>query len=204
MKPDITSSEKELIKKALAIASKNSFSALSQTLSKKIKTLKSEVDILSIKDLIQTFYPYTDKPIVTWVKVENRIQNTIFVLSRENDILRLADVALHKDYGFYKSLSDENVSVIKQICDLIIGYFIDAEIKLFADNFEQSRPELSVNPARAVEFFGFKDVYSQKFLVLTTGFSIDNSIECKIFLIFKANEKNEIIKRIEENIHLIS
>jgi len=205
LKSLIGKQEEIILKDTVKNITKIAAQALSETINKKIELSEPRIKIISIKDLQKDFYPYEEHPIAVWMFLKNQTTNTILLMSKEENFLKIADILLHKEIGYYKGLSNENISVIKQICELIAGYFIDAEIKLFAENLEFKKTEVSVNPSKAVEYFGFKDVYSQTFLVLETLIKIkEYDLEIKIFLIFKSSMKDRIIELILENQHLIS
>ncbi len=106
---------------------------------------------------------------------------------------------------FFKNLSDENIPVIKELANILAGYYITTLDNLFGTKYSWSDPFISVNPYRAIEDFDLGQVYIEevRVLVFKSSFHIpDESIKEDVFLIFKKDNIPKILEFLSEKLKL--
>ena len=170
--------------------------ALSQTLSKKASISNVFVDILKLGEVPSILNPDNSYTGVVWGEISG-VFNGVVVLSAEvKHILMLAEYLLHKPKGFFKDLSDENVSVIKEVTNIIAGYYIDSLNFFFDKGLVLGKVNLSVNSFKAVEFFGLGKTYdeSNEVFVLENKFKIEGVVS-KTFIITKSSVAKMFFER---------
>ncbi len=176
--------------------------ALSETISSKVKVKSASLDILLINSVPRLLSPDNTATIVLWTKTIGSASGVVILSSTLKDMLALADRLLKKERGYFKDLSKENTSVIKELADLIAGYFVTALNKMLNTTYGLSPPNLSVNPYRAIEEFGLGKVYTEevRVLMLKAGFIIiEEGIKLDMIVLFRKENMEKIVELININ-----
>ncbi len=135
--------------------------------------------------------------------------NSIVVLSAPlKDIVKIADIFLHKQRGYFKDITNENVHVIKEFVNILAGYYATALNELLDTNYTTSEPSLSIDPYRVLENdphklirnlgFGSAGEDESSALVFETDFSIpEYDIKMKITLLSGKEDVKKMIEAID-------
>jgi chemotaxis protein CheY-P-specific phosphatase CheC len=132
--------------------------ALSLTLQKKIQIKKLKMFSLQLNSIPKKMNPKDVKTVVVWNVIKDP-RSVVAISSKSDNVLKFADMLLHKEIGFYKGLSDENVGVICEVENIISGYFVDTFTKILNDKIITEEPQFSVNPSKSIEFFDLGNPY---------------------------------------------
>jgi chemotaxis protein CheY-P-specific phosphatase CheC len=177
--------------------SANAVKALSQTLSREVELKSFSTKFMLINDVPKLMNPEDITTTVVWMRIGGEIGGVIVLCCSLSSMLKLADMLLHKEIGYFKDLSDENMAVINELGNIVAGYYMDTLVKLFSLKLE--KPSLSTNPHKAIEFFGLGEVYREKIdvLLFESSFSIpEHTIEGKVILLFREELKEMILPRL--------
>jgi chemotaxis protein CheC len=179
--------------------------ALSEMINKEVKITSSSMKILLINEIPKLLNPEDITTTIVYTQLLGTIKGVIVISSPLENILKMADMLLHKKIGHYKDLSDENVPVIKELGNILAGYYISGLNKLFETKYEWTPPNLSVYPYRAIEDFSFGQVYKEEIYVLMfkAGFHIkEENIREDILLLFKRESIEKILELISRKVKL--
>lgn len=178
--------------------------ALSEMINRKVEITSTSAEIMRINNISNLMNPNDVTTTVLFTKLADGIPGVVFLSSPLKDILRMADIFLHKEPGHFNGLSDENTSVIKEFAFIIMGYYVSTLNKILCTKYAMSAAELSVNPYRVIEDFGMGAIYTEEVLVLALGTRFEISaggshekenIKEDIFVLFKNDDARLIIKK---------
>lgn len=179
--------------------------ALSEMINKEVKINFPSAKILLLNDVPKLMNPKEITSTLIYTKLEGKIEGVVVVSSTLRNILKIVDLFLHKEIGYYKDLSEENISVIKEFGNILVEYYVDGLNKLFETEYKFNHPVLSVNPYRSIEDFGFGNVYRKEIyaLIFQARFDIhEESILEDVFLLFKKEDIDSIIELVSKNVSL--
>jgi chemotaxis protein CheC len=179
--------------------------ALSQMINKEVKINSPSTKILLLNDVPKLMNPKEITTTLIYTKLEGEIKGVVVVSSTLRNILKIVDLFLHKEIGYYKDLSDENISVIKEFGNILAEYYVDGLNKLFETEYKFDPPVLSVNPYRAIEDFDFGNLYRKEIysLIFQARFDIhEESILEDVFLLFKKEDIDSIVELVSKNVRL--
>ncbi|VVB60089.1 Uncharacterised protein [uncultured archaeon] len=194
--------EANIIKDMWISCSSETAKALSETINSKVEVNSASPDILLINGVPKLLNPNNTATIVLWVKTLGNVSGVVVLSSTLKDMLALADRLLKKERGYFKDLSKENTSVIKELADLIAGYFVTALNKLLNTTYGLTPPKLSVNLYRAIEEFGLGKVYTEevRVLMLKASFGIiEENIKLDMVVLFRKENVEKIVELININ-----
>lgn len=197
--------ESKLLKKMWSSCSELAAKALKEMINREVKVSSSVLKVLLLNEVPKLLNPEEISTTIFFIKLKDEINGVILLSSSLKDMLRMADIFLKKEKGYFKDLSDENLPILKELTNILSGYFINALQKLFEAKYILSEPFLSVNPFRAIEEFGFGQVYKEEIytLVFSSEFEIpEEKIKQKIVLLFKSEDAEKILDLISEKIKL--
>lgn len=190
--------EKEILNKMMADCSKKTSAALSKMINLKVNMTSTSLNILPINDVPKLLNPENASTILLYTKLSGVAYGTIILSASSENTLKMADIFLHKPSGYFKDLSDENVSVIKELANIISGYYITALNHLLRTTYSSSDIALSINPHRAIEEFGFGSVYTESIsvLMLKASFEIEGGINENAVILFNKKDVSKIMGRL--------
>jgi len=180
--------------------------ALSEMLNKKVNTISNSPKILLINKVPKSLNPKDVSTTILYTQLIDTIKGIIVISSSLKNILKIADIFLRKEPGYFKDLSDENIPVIKELANILAGHYVTALNNLLGIKYELSEPVLSVNPYRAIEDFDFGPVYVEEIhvLMLKTSFNIvQERIKEDVVLLFKKEFIRELLEMISSKISLV-
>lgn len=191
--------EEEVLKSMMIDCSKKTANALSEMINMPINLSSTSLDILLINTLPEQMNPEDITTTVLYTPLKGSIKGVIVMSASLRNMLHMADIFLHKPKGYFKDLNDQNISVIKELTNILTDYYITALNSALHTNYRSSTPELSINPHRAIEEFGLGSVYADEIyvLVLKTEFAINQeNIKETIFILFEKNEIKKILEKL--------
>lgn len=194
---DTTENDKTPLKNMWTFCSKNAIKALSATLNKKMVLGSVSVKSMMLDKVPSMLNPKDTKTTVFWTPLEDGISGVMLINSSYNDILKMADMLLKKEIGYYKTINEESEPIINELIKVIAGYYMDTFVKLF--NIKLKESSWSTNPYSVIEFLGMGNVYREKIevLVLNTKFIIpEEGIKVNTIALFKNEFTDKIINTI--------
>jgi len=197
--------ESKILKEMWLACSESAAKALKEMINKEVKVSSTSLKIMLLNEIPKILNPEEVSITIFLLHLKNSIQGVILLSSPLKDILKMADIFLKKEIGYFKGLSDENLPVLKELANILFGYFINTIQKLLNTTYNFSEPFLSVNPFRVIEDFGFGSIYKEEIygLVFSTTFEIpEEKIEQKIVLVFKSDDIDKILDLVSEKIKL--
>ncbi|MGC8812227.1 MAG: hypothetical protein ACP5O8_01410 [Candidatus Aenigmatarchaeota archaeon] len=197
--------ESKILKKMWLSCSEAVAKALKEMINREVEISSTSLKIMLLNDIPKLLNPEETSLTIFFIRMKDDIEGVIQLSSPLKDILKMADIFLKKEIGYFKDLSDENLPVLKELTYILSGYFVDAVQKLFNTKYNLSEPFLSINPFRAIEEFGFDQVYKEEIYVLVFLAELkipDEKIEQKITLLFKSDDIGKILDLISEKIKL--
>lgn len=198
--PKLPGPEKGILEKMMADCSGMTAKALSETLSRPIDVISTSVNVLLINRVPELCNPDDFTAAVLSTRLKGDIEGVIIISSSVKSLLRMADIALHKKPGHFRNLSDKNLSAIRELAGILVGYYITALNHALNEEYVSTTPVLSVNPRRAIEDMGFGSVYTEEIhvLVLRAGFIIkEEDITEDIFILFRKEAARKILQRLK-------
>ena len=193
----LSKAERKKLNSVWISCSAKAVKALTQTLGREVELKSFSTKFMLINDVPNLLNPEDITTTIVWMRVVGEINGVIVLCSSLSNIMKLADILLHKEIGHFKDLSEENMTVINELGNVVAGYYMDTLVKLF--NLQLEKPKLSVNPYRAIEFFGLGEVYRGKINVLLfeSDFSIpQHTIDGEVILLFREELKGIILPRL--------
>ncbi|MEM5869911.1 MAG: hypothetical protein QXR09_01955 [Candidatus Aenigmatarchaeota archaeon] len=197
--------EEEILKKMWFSCSQLAANALSEMINRKVLVSLPLIKILRLNEVPRLLNPEEISITIFFIKIKNNMNGVILLSSPLKHILKMADIFLKKEMGYFKDLSDENLPVLKELSNILCGYFIDAFQKLFNKKYSLSEPYLSVNPFRVIEEFEFDHVYIEDIygLVFATTIKIpEEKIEQKIVLVIRSDYVKNLLDMLSEKVKL--
>lgn len=174
--------------------------AFSKTINKEIEIVKNTVKIISVKELSELLKASSLESTVSWNRISGGIYGAFLLSATAGDILKLADILLHKETGHFKDLNNENVSVITTVTTLIADYYMDTLVNLFGKKIKLEKAHLSTNVYKATEYFVDKDAYdkNEDLLIFETDFLIpENNFNGKTILFFLEKSVKKIFNLVK-------
>ncbi|MEM5879072.1 MAG: hypothetical protein QXU74_01085 [Candidatus Aenigmatarchaeota archaeon] len=197
--------EEEILKKMWSSCSQLAANALKEMIRREVVVSPSSIKILRLNEIPRLLNPEEISTTVFFIKIKNNMNGVILLSSPLKHILKMADIFLKKEMGYFKDLSDENLPVLRELSNILCGYFIDAFQKLFNKKYTLSEPYLSVNPFRAIEDFEFDHVYLEDIyaLVFIAALKIPKEkIEQKIVLVIRSDYIKNLLDMLSEKVKL--
>jgi chemotaxis protein CheC len=200
---ELSQGAKKLLNDVWSTSSYHSMQALSETLNKAVILKFSQTRVGSLKEIPHLLNPNKSAIAVITVKLKGNIRGVIFVFAEQKDMLAFADILLRKEIGTSKNLDETNISVIKELGNLLSGYYAEGFINLIEASVLIQRPDFGFNEYRVIEKTGFGNIYHQEigvlmfeseFLLKVEGFGV------KVLVVF--NEKSstniydEVLKKV--------
>lgn len=164
----------------------DALNALSKMIREDVRAEKSSIDVELINDIPKLMNPKEITTNLIYTVVENHLKCAIIFCSPLEHLLKLADILLNKKIDFYDAMNEENKSVILELGMIVNGYLASALNNLFSTKFRYKLTGISSNSYRAIENFGFGNMYTDKIdvLMFRNDFSIEREgIEGKLFLL---------------------
>lgn len=198
--------EKKVLSDFWILSTKNTVEALSQMIRKEVNILSCSMKRIWVNRVPRFLNPKEISFTLIYTKILGSLNGIILLASSLKDVLKLADLLLHKKIGYYKALSDENLPVLLELANILQGYYISSLVKLFGAELKWTSPSISVNAYRAIEEFDFGPIYIQKIYVHMFNAKIKvkkERIKFQIVLLFKDEEIKKILEMAEKRVRIV-
>lgn len=195
----LTEGAKKLLGDVWSASSYRSIQALASTLGSAVILKSSETRMGILKEIPSLLNPAQSAVTVVTIKLKGTVSGVIFVFANQSDMLGFADMLLHKAVGTSKNLDDSNISVIKELGNILSGYYVEAFIKMIGSDVKMSIPEIGFNEFRVIEKTGFGNVYQDDINVLMfeSEFCIRNEgFIARVLVVFNELSSNNIYNSI--------
>lgn len=195
--PEIPEFEKAILTDMMADCSNKTAKALSEMIQQYVDVAGVSSGVLLINDVPKLMNPENIASLILFTKLRGKMNGAIMISATIKNMLKMADIFLHKPLGHFKDLSDENASVIKELGNILAGYYITALNRALQTNYASGTPILSINPHRAIEEIGLGPVYTKKIyvLVLEANLRVDKeNINENITILFKKESTEKILE----------
>lgn len=180
--------------------------ALGKMIRKDVRPIESSIKIELINNLSETLNHTKISNIIVYTKITNSFNSIVLICSPLNNYLKLIDMLLHKKIEYYEALDQENIPSVIELGNIINGYFISSLNSLFEEKFNFYETEISTNPYRVIEDFGFGDIYMKKIRVLKfeSDFKVlSENINGKLILLTDMNKIDKILENISSKLHIV-
>ncbi|MFH1474054.1 MAG: hypothetical protein ABIE55_04165 [Candidatus Aenigmatarchaeota archaeon] len=184
----------------------NALGALSEMIKKEVKITKSSINIEPLNRVPELMDHIETSNLILYTKVAGNPKYVILLCSPLKHYLRLIDMLLHMKIDYYEALNEENEAVVLELGNIINGYIISSLNHLFDTKFNFDKTEISTNPFRVVEDFGFGNIYKEKINVLAFNsvFKVNSeSIEGKLILLTERDKVDIILDRISNKLKVV-
>ncbi|VVB60088.1 Uncharacterised protein [uncultured archaeon] len=206
-KISVPESERRVLEDKLTVCSNNTAKALYQMINAKVDAFPAELRVAMIDEIPRLLNPYDVTTTVLSDKIIGTSNSLIILSAPLKDIVKIADIFLHKERGYFKDITNENVHVIKEFVNILAGYYATALNELLDTSYTTSEPFLSVDPYRVLESDPHKLVRNLGFcaageeessaLVFETDFNIpEYDVKMKITLLAGKEDAKNIIRAI--------
>lgn len=193
----VPKAEAKILESMWISCSRKTARALSETINSRVEVGAGSLEVLLINSVPKLLNPHSLETIVLWNKIVGSAGGVVVISSSLRDILGLADILLHKERGYFRDLSRENTSVIKELGDMLAGYSITALNEILGTTYALSEPKLSVNPYRAIESFELGKVYTEEIYVLVFRSRLEaagENIRLDNMMLFKKENARKILE----------
>jgi chemotaxis protein CheY-P-specific phosphatase CheC len=195
--------ESNILKNMWVSCSNKTAKAFSEMINRKVNVSSTSLKIVLINEVPQLLNLEDITTTVVFMQLLGSIKGVLILSSPLKNILKIADIFLHREPGHFKDLSDENLPVIKELASILAGYYATTLNKIFDTNYQLSTPFLYVNPYRAIERFGFGSVYKEEIRVLSFKASFDiaqEGIKNDIILLFREDSTEKIVETVSNKV----
>jgi chemotaxis protein CheC len=200
---ELSAGAKRLLNDVWSTTSHRSIQALSKTLNKNVTLKSTQTRVGTLKEIPKLLNPDQLAIAVVTVRIKGIINGVIFVFAEQKDMIAFADILLRKKIGTSKNLDETNISVIKELGNLLSGYYAEDFIKLIEASISLQKPDFGFNEYRAIEKTGLGKVYAQEINVLMfeSEFTLEvEGFKARVLVVFNekssANIYYEVLKKI--------
>lgn len=182
---------------------KNLVDALSKMTKRDVKITSYSFRRIVANKIPKFLNPKEISFLLVYNKIFGGLKGVIAVGGSLIDFLKLVDILLHKKIGYYKALDDENLPVIKELVDILNGYYLSSISKIFEDEIKWEFPYISTNPYRAIEEFDFGPIYIEKIYIMMFKTNIEieeDRIDFQTLLFFNEEDVRKILDRLAQKI----
>ncbi len=185
MLTQLSDSEKNALTETWDISSAAAISALASTLGKEVKLIEPCVKQMLLNDVPGVMNADEAGNILIYLKLSGAVRGVAAISAEPSNILALADMLLHKEIGTFKSLDNQNFSVVNELLNILTGYYVDALVARISGKITMRDPTYSVNPYKAIDDFGLGETFNEiNVLVFENKFLIPEiQVHGKTFLI---------------------
>lgn len=182
---------------------KSMITALSEMTRREVKT-----DSYSFRKILANNVPKYLNPkelsfLMSYVKISGAFNGVIVIASTLRDILKLVDILLHRKIGYYKALDEENLPVVKELTNILQGYYFTSVSNIFGDEVKWGKTFVSTNAFRALEDFDLGRIYVEEIDVMMFEAAItvkDEKSGFKAVLLFKEEDIRKILDKLAQKI----
>ena len=180
---------------------KNMASALSEMIRKDVKIVSCSLRRIWVNMVPKFLNPQEVSFLMVYTKILRNLNGVIAFTSSLKNILKIIDILLHKKIGYYNALSQENLPVIKELGNVLNGYYLTSLSNIFGNEISWEYPRISTNAYRVIEDFEFNHIYIQKIYVLMFNgkLSIDYAkIRFQMLLLLKEESARKLLDKLAE------
>ncbi len=177
--------------------------ALSKMTRKDIKIIKCSFKKVRANRVPIFLNPKELSFFLSYNKITGAINGVVAIACSLEDILKLADILIHKKIGYYTALSEENLPVIRELTNILQGYYLTSLLNIFGTEINWEGPFISTNAYRAVEDFDFGPIYIEKIYVFMFYAKLlfkDEKIKFQALLFFKDVDIRQLLDKIAQKI----
>ncbi len=150
-KPALSAQESAALQNALMACSKSTAKALSEMIRIEVNAAPCSLKIRMFDDIPKLFNPDDGTAAVLCNRIIGTFNGAIIISSSLSNIVRIAEIFLHKKHGYFKYLDSENMSVIKELSTILSGYYITALNELLKTSYTLGKPSLSVGSYKMID-----------------------------------------------------
>ncbi|MCK5334441.1 MAG: hypothetical protein KAJ24_08020 [Candidatus Aenigmarchaeota archaeon] len=182
---ELSDNEKNTLKEMWSLSSSGAISALASTLGKEVKLVEPCVKQMLLNDVPGVINADESGNILIYLKLSGAVKGVAAISAAPSNILALADMLLHKEIGTFKTLDNQNFSVVNELLNILTGYYVDAIVARISGKITMREPTYSVNAYKAIDDFGLGETFKEiKVLVFENKFIIPEvHVTGKTFLI---------------------
>lgn len=198
-KMSLTNKELRALESKLNVCSENISNALFEMIRIKVNTSPSLIKVAPLKTI--PVFMGDDKNItVLYNGIIGTSNGSIMLSAPLADIIKISEIFLHKQHGYFKELNTENLSVIKELSTILAGYYITALNELTDGSYAVLKPALSVGSHgltdKLIENIGMNPQSSETdVLIFGKDFFIESEqITIRALLLLKKDDVLKMVK----------
>ena len=140
----------DIMKEIANIGASNAATSLSKLLQRKVGINVPEIDMPKFKEL-SDFLGGGDKIVsAVLVNITGQIDGMIMYIMTEESSCALVNKFLHKNYSSFSEFQEMEMSVLKEVGNILLSTYLTAVSKLLNLRINQSVPEHSIDMANAL------------------------------------------------------
>ncbi len=185
MSAQLSDTEKNALDEMWSACSSGAIQALVGTLGRDVQLTSQYVGSMLLNDVPAFVNKDGSENLMIYLKLSGVVKGVVALSAAPSNILALADLLLHKEIGTFKTLDEQNFSVVNELLNIMTGYYTDAIVARISGRITTHEPTSSVNPYKAIDDFGLGETFNEiKVLVFENKFMIpDVQVTGKTFLI---------------------
>lgn len=135
--------EMRILESKLNFCSVNISRALFEMIRLNVDVLPSTIRTCPIKS-VPEFLGADQKLVVLYNQIIGTSGSSMLISAHLDNIIKIAEIFLHKEHGYFKELNSENLSVIKEISTILAGYYTTALNELTNSDYALHKPSISI------------------------------------------------------------
>lgn len=161
------------LEKSLCLGSCNAAKALSEMIGTDVRVSSNALKTTAIKDVPEILDICGKDTLFLPTKIVGSETGIVVLSASAANLIKLSGLLLHKEFSYFSTINSENSPSIRELSEILAGYFISELNGLLKSSYTSSSPPLLIDPYRAFE----KDTYKT---IETLGLS-DNTGSIMLF-----------------------
>lgn len=151
MKPEpLTDLEKDALKEVGSIGANHASTSLSKLINRPVKVQMLHLEKMLVKDIVKLVGGPKEESIGTIFRLIGQINGGIFLLSKKQTSIRLAEILLEKEKGSLKQIDMMTRSAIKEMGNILTGSYLASLSDFAGMNIMASTPILMIDNAEKI------------------------------------------------------
>jgi len=199
----LSGTDLRILENKLNVCSGNISRAMFEMIGLKVSVLPSIITVASLKN-IPNYADSDNNIVILYNGIIGTSNGSVMLSAPINSILKMAEIFLHKQHGYFEELNAENLSVIKEFSIILAGYYITALNELTNLSYAVHKPSLSVGShglmAKMMDNLNMAlESAEVEVLLFGNDFYIESEdVKLRMLLLLKKEDALKIIKLIDE------
>ena len=198
-KTQLSDDELHNVEKKLVVCSKDIIKAVLEMINLDVNITKCSLSVVKFHDVPKQLNIYDESVVMIYNGIVGADGGTIIVYAPVNEMARITEIFLHKERGYFRDLSDENISVIKEFSTIVADYYITALNSMSGSKYAISKPSLSTGlykvrlKIKEHVSINSSDIEQNYFLAFQTDFCIGkNAMNLNTLLLLSTDDVKKL------------